>query len=147
MIHSQNARYQIFICDGDVTAGETATGYIDTLGYDYCNISVCATTSNDTTNDFTTLTLSEGQTTAAWTAIAAFTGDDTTDGFTIAAADTSNPQVVAVMNVDLTKRERYLYLAISPLTSQAICAMGQLLYADETPTTATNLGVGVQVVG
>jgi hypothetical protein len=143
MIHAQNEKDMILICDGDVTNGETATGYIDTLGYDYCTISVCATTSNDTTNNFSTLTLSEGQTTAAWTAIAAFTGDDTTDGFTLAAADTSNPQVVARLNVDLTKRERYLYLAATPLTSQAICALARLGYANETPTSAANLGVAV----
>lgn len=147
MIHAQNEKQMILICDGAVAANATATGYIDTLGYDYCSISVCATTSNGTTNNFSTLTLSEGQTTAAWTAIAAFTGDDTTDGFTIPDADTSNPQVVAMLNVDLRKRERYLYLAATPLTTQAICALARLGYADETPTSATNLGVGVQVIG
>jgi hypothetical protein len=146
MIHAQNEKEVILICDGEVTADETATGYVDTLGYDYCTISVCATTSNATTNNFSTLTLSEGQTTAAWTAIAAFTGDDTTNGFTIAAADTSIPQVVAKLNIDLTKRERYLYLEATPLTSQAICALARLGYADETPTSAANLGVGVQKI-
>jgi hypothetical protein len=143
MIHAQSEKDMILICDGGVTNGETATGEIDTLGFDYCTISVCATTSNDTTNNFSTLTLSEGQTTSAYTAIANFTGDDTTDGFTIAAADTSNPQVVARLNVDLTKRERYLKLSATPLTTQAICALARLGYANETPTSVTNLGVAV----
>jgi hypothetical protein len=65
------------------------------------------------------------------------------DAVRLAAADTSNPQVVARLNVDLTKRERYLYLAVTPLTNQAICALARLGYADETPTSAANLGVAV----
>ena len=148
MIHAQNEREDIVILDGAVTDGATATGFVDTLGYDYCTISVCASTSDDTTNIFTTLKIAEGQTTSAYTTVGVFDGEDTTDGFTInPLADTSVPQVIAKMGIDLTKRERYLKLSVSPQTTQAICALARLGYADETPTSITNLGVAVQVIG
>jgi hypothetical protein len=146
MIHGQNDREVILICDGEVTNDETSTGLVDTLGYDQCIISVYATTSNATTNNFTTLKLSEGQDTSNWTAIANFTGDDTTDGFTIPTADTSDPQVVAQLSVDLKKRERYLLMTITPLTSQALTVVARLSQGDETPVGATALGVGVQKI-
>lgn len=146
MIHGQNDREVILICDGEVTNNETSTGLVDTLGYDQCIISVYATTANGTTSNFSKLTLSEGQDTSNFTAIPAFTGDDTTDGFTIAAADTSNPQVVAQLSVDLKKRERYLLLTAVPVTSQAITAVARLTQGDETPVGATALGVAVQKI-
>jgi hypothetical protein len=146
MIHGQNDREVILICDGDVTAAETATGLVDTLGYDQCVISVYATTADDPTSNFSKLTLSEGQDTSNWTAIADFTGDDTTDGFTIAVADSSNPQVIAQLSVDLKKRERYLLLTLTPTVAQGIAAVARLSLGDETPVGATALGVAVQKI-
>lgn len=147
MIMSQNEKSAIFLHEAAVTNAETVSAALDTQDFDYATIDVCATTSNDVTNNFTTLTLSEGTVSTAFTAIAAFTGDDTTDGFTIPNADTSNPQVVARMNVRLDKRERWLRLQVAVLTTQDIWAHARLGYADETPTTAANMGVGVVVTG
>jgi hypothetical protein len=146
MIHGQNDREVILICDGEVTNDETSTGLVDTLGYDQCIISVYATTANGTTSKFTTLKLSEGQDTSNWTAIANFTGDDTTDGFTIAAANSTVPQVVAQLSVDLKKRERYLLMTLTPVTNQAITVVARLTQGDETPVGATALGVAVQKI-
>lgn len=147
MIMSQNEKSMILISAASTTNAATASGLIDTQDFDYATIDVCSTTSNDTTNSFTVLTLSEGTVSTAFTAIAAFTGDDTTDGFTIADADTANAQVVARLNVRLDKRERWLRLQCSPLTTQTIWSNARLGYADETPTSASDLGVGVIATG
>lgn len=147
MIHGQNTRSAILIAGVSTTNAATASGFVDTQDYDFAFIDVCATTSNVVSNNATVLTLSEGTVTTGFTAIAAFTGDDTTDGFTIADADTSDPQVIARMNVKLDKRERYLRLQVSPLTTQIIWAHCILSRADETPDTATLQNVGVVVTG
>ena len=147
MIYGQNDKTAVFFIDGALTNGETASGFVDTQDYDFAVIEVVSSTSNDTTNNFTTLTLSEGTATTGYTAIATFTGDDTTDGFAIPAADTANPQVVARLNVRLDKRERYLKLEAAVLTTQAVVAYAHLSHADETPTTVANLGIGVAQTG
>lgn len=143
MIHAQNERTVILLTPVSTTDGGTATQTADTLGYDYATIDVCSTTSDATENNFSKLILAHGAVTNSFTAIAAFTGDDTTDGFTIGAADTSNPEVVARLNVDLTKYERYLELTINPDTTQTVWAHMRLGYKDETPTSAANMGVTV----
>ena len=130
----------IAISPTSTTNGATTTGSFDTLGYDFAVIDVMATTSNDTTNNFSVLTLSEGDTTSTYTAVS--TGD--TD-FTIPAADTSNNSVIAQFRVDLRGRKRYLKLSCSPVTTQTIWAQAQLLRGDETPVAAGTAGVDVLV--
>jgi len=147
MIYGQNNKAVILISPTSTTNGATTSATADTLGFDYAIIDVCATTSDATNNNFATLKLYDGTATNSFTAIAVLTGDDTTDGFTIPNADTSNPQVVARLSVDLRKYERYLKLECSPTTTQTIWAHMHLGYETETPTSTTNLGIGVLAVG
>lgn len=142
MIRSQNEATSIIIHDGGVTNGETASGYVDTLDYDYCTIDILATTSNTVSNNFTTLDLSEGTATNSYTVITAFVGDT---AFTIPNADTSDPQVVARFNVDCSKYERYLRVRAAVLTTQGVTAIARLGYKDEVDTTVAALGHGVIV--
>lgn len=130
----------IMVSPASTTNAATASGIVDTKGFDYVVIDVLATTSNDTTNNFSVLTLSEGDTTSAYTAVS--TGD--TD-FTIPAADTSSAQVVAQMHVDMRGRQRYLKIAASPVTTQIITAIAHLYKADDLPVTAAKAGAGVLV--
>lgn len=130
----------IVISPASTTNGGTASGSLDTKGFDFCVLDVLATASNNTTNNFSVLTLSEGDTTSAYTAFQ--TGD--TD-FTIAAADTESSQVVAQFRVDLRGRKRYLKVAASPVTTQTITAVAHLYRADEIPVTATKAGAAVLV--
>ncbi len=130
----------IVISPASTTNGGTASGNFDTKGFDYVVIDVLATTSNNTTNNFSVLTLSEGDTTSAFTAFK--TGD--TD-FTIAAADTANAQVVSQFRVDLRGRKRHLQIAASPVTTQTITAVAHLYKADELPVTAAKAGAAVLV--
>lgn len=147
MNYGQNDKTVILFNDPDVTAAETQSGYVDTQDFDYAIIEVLVGTADDPTSNFSTLTLSEGLVSNAFTAIATFTGDDTTNGFVIPVADSSNPQVVVRMNVRLDKRERYLKLEAAPTVAQAVLAVAHLSYKDETPTSVSDLGVGVTRTG
>lgn len=130
----------IAISPTSTTNGATTTGTFDTLGYDYAVIDVCSTTSNAATNNFSVLTLAEGDTTSSYSAVS--TGD--TD-FTIPAADDTDPQVVAQMRVDLRGRKRHLKLSASPVTTQTIWANVHLHRADESPLSAAKAGAGIVV--
>lgn len=130
----------IVISPASTTNAATATGTLDTLGFDFAVIDVCSTTSNAATNNFSVLTLSEGDTTSSYSALS--TGD--TD-FTIPAADTAADEVVAQFRVDLRGRKRHLKLSCSPVTTQTIWANAQLYRADEMPITAAKANVAVLV--
>lgn len=129
----------LLISPASTTNAGTASGSIDTKGFDFAVIDVIASASDAVSNNFSVLTLSEGDTTSAYTAIS--TGD--TD-FTIANAETAG-HVVAQFRVDLRARKRYLKLAASPVTTQIIAATANLFRGDELPVTATKAGAGVLV--
>jgi hypothetical protein len=126
-----------------VTAGATVTATFDTLGYEEAQIMLIMGTSNTVSNNPTTLKLEEGDTTSSYAAITGATGD--TD-FTIANADTSNPNVT-VFNLDLRGRKRHLLLTVSPLTTQQTIATAILTKksAGVQDVSATERGV-LQVV-
>ena len=130
----------IVISPTSTTAAATTTGSLDTYGFDYAVIDVGATTSNNTTNNFSALTLSESDDATTYTAVS--TGD--TD-FTIPAADTSSAQIVSQFRVDLRGRKRYLKVTASPLTTQTIWAHAQLYRGDNLPVTAAKAGAAVLV--
>lgn len=146
MIRSQNeASAVLYMSDTQIAAASTVSGYVDTLDYDYCTIDICATTADVTSNIFTTLDLSEGLVSNAYTAIAAYTGTAAA-GYTInPVADTSDAHVVARFNVDCSKYERYLRVQMSPQTTQSIVAIARLGYKDEADTTTAALGAGATV--
>ena len=138
------AKGAIVISPTSTTNAATTTGTLDTLGYDFAVIDVMSTTSNDTTNNFSVLKIEEGDTTSAYSAITALTGDGT-GGFTIPAADTSTPVIVATFHIDLTGRKRHLKLSASPVTTQTIWAQAKLFRGDEIPSTATKANASVLV--
>jgi hypothetical protein len=110
MMPLQNTATKVAIKPQSLTAAGTASGWVDTLGYDeaavdYVLDSVAATTSNAAA-----LTLQDGETTTAFTDITGFVGD-ATDGFTIPASQTT-PGVTR-MNVDLRSRKRYLNVLVT----------------------------------
>ena len=116
------------------------TAAFDTKGYDYCVLDVCATTADNATNNFSVLTLSEGDTTNAYVAFS--TGD--TD-FTIATQSTSVNAIVAQFRLDLRARKRWLKLTANPITTQTIWAHAQLYRGDAMPVSAAQAGVDVLV--
>jgi len=119
------------------TNAATATGSIDTLDFDFLTVDVLQTTSDDTTNNPSVYKFTEGDTTVISnaSAITALTGDDS-DGWTIPAAVTSGSHGTK-FNIDLRGRKRYLFLSISPVTTQTFTAIANLFKGTESPRTTT----------
>src|SRR5690242_20737470 len=86
-----------------VTNGATVTARVDTLGYKRATIEVILGTADVVSNNPSVLTLKEADVTSYTSASNVSVGD--TD-FTIANADTSNPNVFR-FSVDCRGRKRY----------------------------------------
>jgi len=145
MFHQVKA--DIMITPVSTTNAGTASGYIDTLGYEDIWIALTQGTSNTTSNNLSVCSITEGETTVISnaSAITTLTGDGV-GGFTIPAADTSDAQVY-LFHIDKRKgfRKRYLFLACSPLTTQIIGAVALMGRGKQAPTTATNAGAALLV--
>ena len=127
------------------TNAATASGNIDGLGYDFVEIDVIMTSSNDTTNNPTVLKLSESDDTVV-TNFADVSGAVGDTDFTIPAAFTNTASDFKVkFSVDLRPRKRYLKVSISPLTTQIITVVANLHKGDEGPTNTTDANVGALV--
>jgi hypothetical protein len=125
------------------TNAATASGIIDTLGYDFVEIDVIATSSNNVTNNPSVLKIGEGDTTAAFTNVSGAVGD--TD-FTIPNCYTNTASNFKVkFSVDCRARKRYLQVSVSPVTTQIITAIANLHKGDEGPTNYTKAGVDALV--
>jgi hypothetical protein len=134
------------LCFSDVstTAAGTATGRVDTLGYNFLQLNLLEATANVVSNKPTVLKITESDTTNLTDAVAIvkFTGGTATStsvGFVIAAANTSATSITS-FNIDLRGRKRYLFLSVSPATTQIVGAWGFLARAKEAPATAALAG-------
>jgi hypothetical protein len=143
MLRGANDEFTLLILPQTVATGATATGILDCINGDFAQVHWAGDTA--ATNP-AVLKLGEGDTTSAFTDIGVFTGDDTTDGFTIPAVDTSNG-VQVVMNVDLRKRKRYLQLSCNPGASQVMSATGRVGRKKSILATAADMGVDAVVEG
>ncbi len=150
MIYAQNNRYDVVLKQQSATNGATLTSdVIDTMGYDYCEIVVHGTTSDNATNNPATLKVTECDTTVAtdFANVSGFVGD--TD-FTIPNSPTATTTApFAIFGVDTRKRKRYLKVLVSPLTTQtfsviAIQGMGR---SAQAPVGTTDQNVAVIVNG
>jgi hypothetical protein len=139
-----NAKRVIMINNTSKTNGATATGYVDTAGYDYCSISVILPTSDAVTDKPGTLRITEYDGTQPtsptnYATVSGFvSGTDYTIPNAISAA-TSITQPFAVFNVDCRARKRYIGIEVSPTTTQIITAEAILTRAEQTPAT-TSMG-------
>lgn len=127
------------------TNGATATGVIDTLGFDYVELDVALTTSDSTTNNPSVFKISQADANSAtnYADITALVGDGS-GGWTIPAADTANAQGFK-FGIDKRGLKRYLKLTVSPTTTQSITAIANLYRARQTPISATKANVAALV--
>jgi hypothetical protein len=143
-----NTRKPVFmLAESSLTNGASATARIDTLGYKYLELFLRQSTSNSTSNKLATCKLSEADVTSSTsaTAITKFVGGGA-GGFTIPAADTANPQAYS-FQIDLRGRKRYIFLEVSPVTTQTFTAVGALGRAEQNLQTAAHLGTALFVEG
>lgn len=150
MISNQNNYKYLPVFQTSKTAAATATGTIDTLGYDYATIDVLLPTADVVSNCPTVLKLQECDTTVvtSFVDIAGFKGGTTGSGdFTIPNAITSATSITgpfATFNVDCKARKRYLQIVVSPATTQVVNVLAQLSRAEQMPVgTAQNSTVVV----
>jgi len=152
MIYAQNVQSFVILKQESATNGATLTSVqVDTLGYDYCKITLVGTTSNNATNKPATLRVTESDDTVLtnFAAVTALVGGGT-GGFTIPNSPTATTTApYAVFNIDTRYRKRYLTLEVSPVTTQTFMALAQLSRAGQVPsgTAATSENAAVIVYG
>jgi hypothetical protein len=126
MMPLQNCRIVHMLEPAAVATNSDSTGVVDTLGFEEASIAVMLT---GTTNLPTTMKLQESDITDA-TGYADIVGavGGTNDGFVFSAL-TSNAPNVAVANLDLRKRKRYiravLRAATATQTSTVVAVLGK----------------------
>jgi len=138
MIQSQSMKQVLMVSAASTTAAATATGNIDTLGYDYLKVNVLLPTADAVSNKPTVLKLSESNDTVVtnFADISGFVGGtDFTIPNAISAA-TSITQPFATLNVDLKARKRYIKISVSPATTQVVNVLGQLSRGSSLPSTS-----------
>jgi hypothetical protein len=121
------------------TAAATASGIIDTLGYDWATIDVVATTADVVSNAPTVLKLQEADVTnsSSFADVVGFRGG--TD-FTIPNANTAATAVLQnnyKFNVDCRPRKRYLKALYSPATTQTVTVIANLGRGEQAPVNAS----------
>lgn len=139
MIQTENMKMVALISPISKTAAASASGTVDTDGYDHATILTILDTAG--TNP-TALVLGEGTATNSFTDLAEFVGDST---FTIPAIDTDDPQVVR-FEVDLITVKRYLELAVTAGATQVLSAVC-ILSKGETLQTNAGWGCSEMVQG
>lgn len=117
MMCLQNTATKVAITPQSLSAAGTASGWVDTLGYDEAAVDHILDSQAATATNPVVLTLQEGETTTAFTSITKFVGD-ATDGYTIPATQTT-PGVTR-LNVDLRARKRYLNVLVTHGGTSAI---------------------------
>ena len=145
MIHSQNEKSVVLLNPASYTNGATASGSVDTLGYNYCSIDVVLDSVAAATNNPDKFIISDGTTTVLSNATALTGGTGDTD-FTIPNMLTNSANIIRV-DVDLKAgKERFIHLEINPVTTQIIGAVARLSRAESTPDTNAELGAQEQVI-
>lgn len=137
----QRIKRSVVIWDDGVTNGETATGYVDTIGFNYLSIPVFVGTHTAVTSNPSALKLSEADVTDISSAsnISGHVGDtDFTIGATVTAiSNMTGP--IHTFHVNLSGRKRYIFCSVTPLTTCTVSAVAELS-CDIMPTDATTEG-------
>ena len=143
MIYAQERKLVNVIVPAALTSAATATGTIDTLGFDYCQIVWHIATATDTTVEPLTCKVEESEDLTTYTAITGLTGATTTSTsaeFAIPGSHVTVEQLYA-FNVDCRGRKRYLKCSLCPGTNQIEYVMAILDRARVMPNTTTEAGV------
>lgn len=147
MIYAQNSVHETILNPQSI--GTTpVTGILDTLGYSHVEILTALDTAA-TTVTITTLKLSEGDTTSAFTDITEFTGGTSTGNFTLpvgpgTAAGTG--QLIA-LDVNKNKRQRYLKVSLANSAARLSYVGANLTRGREVPNSDSERGCAIVVEG
>jgi hypothetical protein len=147
MMQLQDCGVRSVIVPQSVASNATATGRIDTLGYDEVKILVHLDSAASTTSNPAQIKVLESEDTVV-TNFAAITGfdGDATDGFVIPAVSASLGTIVA-LNLDLRKRKRYLRLLVQPSTAGAMLVSADAVLGRAENSANAHADAGIQVDG
>lgn len=142
MIHSQNHRVVAELPSAAIGATATANLTIDTIGYDYCSLTVLRA-SNAATTFANVLKVEESDASGSgYSDVTALVAGGV-GGFTVPAisvAGTSTASVVK-LDIDTKARKRYLRVAYTPGASANVAITGRLSRGAESPATASDANV------
>lgn len=145
MIYSAAMKHGVIIKPQSI--GTTAvTGIIDTLGAAQAQILAVLDTAA-TSVTITTLKVSEGDTTSAFTDITEFTGGTNTGNFTLPTGPgtgTATGQIVG-FDIDLRKRKRYLQVSLANSAARLSSVVANLDRLATKPTDASGRGLATLV--
>jgi len=130
-----------------VATNATNTSILDTMGFDFAQISVDMATADTTTHVPTMLKLSEGDTTdsTAFSDISGFVGGTGATNFSFGTPKTAVANLY-VFNVDLRARKRYIKLSVTPVTPQIVSAAVFLARAENSPSVAGTARSGCAIL-
>jgi len=128
------------------TNGATASGIIDTLGFDWATIDIIATTADVVSNKPTVCKLQEADDTNAtsFADITAFATPTIPNANTAATAVLQNNYK---FNVDCRARKRYLQPVYSPQTTQTVTIVANLGRGEQAPVSAAKANAMTLVEG
>lgn len=136
-IDMQNAKFVAMLAPISVNGTTATTIEIDTLGFDYMTVIVQAGLLGATMDE---LSLTDSDTAGSGHAV--ITGGTWVDP----VGTTDNGKVYAAF-IDLRKRKRYVKLVADPgAGATLLSAVGILTRAEVTPTSATERGLGEQLI-
>jgi len=134
----------------NLTAAQTHTLTIDTLGYAYVSVDVCqeawGNAGYTSQAAFTVLKVEESDNNSSYSNVTAFVGGGT-GGFTIPTPSSTSADVVVRMDVDCRGRKRYLKLTATPYTTGTVYTVARLGKGTDGPVSASAKGVNATVSG
>jgi hypothetical protein len=134
----------------NLTAAQTHTLTVDTLGYDYVSLDVCqepwANAGYTSQAAFTVLKLEESDNNSSYSNVTEFVGGGT-GGFTIPTPTATAGDVVVRMDVDCRGKKRYLKLTATPYTTGTVYTVARLGKGNDGPVSASSKNVNATVSG
>ena len=134
----------------DLTAAQTHTMTIDTLGYEYVSLDVCqeawGNAGYTSQAAFTVLKLADSEDNSSYSDVTAFVGGGT-GGFTIPTPTATAGDVVVRMDVDCRGKKRYLKVTATPYTTGTVYTVARLGKGVDGPVSASSKNVNATVSG
>ena len=134
----------------NLTAAQTHTLVIDTLGFAYVSLDVCqepwANAGYTSQAAFTVLKLAESDNNSSYDDVTPYVGGGT-GGYTIPTPTSTSTDAVVRMDVDCRGRKRYLRVSATPYTTGTVYTVARLGKGVEGPVSAASKGVNAAVSG
>lgn len=134
----------------NLTASQTHTLTVDSLGYEYLSIDVAQEAWGNagftSQASFTVLKLAESDDNSTFADVTAFVGGGS-GGFTLPTPSSTAADVIVRLDSDLRGRKRYLKVTATPYTTGTVYTVARLGKGHAGPVSASEKGVNVTVSG